>query len=226
MLAEFGTVPKRHLAAVAALGLVSASLTAVVIRTEPDTWVSAILLAPLTIVYVWLTYATTMAMLPTNISIVGAIKFGVTGLALFFPSLVSFGLLLLIGRSSSIVGLILLLALFAFTFVVVPILYGWPVMQAASARWVGPRAALRRTRGIRWQLVIASMVVSGTNRGLPRASPSDDLWVAALMVFLEAVISTFSLLLVVSISVAAWRHMTARDLNLASGLSSDEGRTI
>ncbi|PIC02010.1 hypothetical protein [Caulobacter sp. X] len=86
---------------------------------------------------------------------------------------------------------------------------GWPLLQATSASLVGPWKAFKSTRGLRWQLFLASFLASGLNKAIPKVSSTESLAGASVLALLGGVVTCFSLMLAAAIGVSAWRHMTS-----------------
>ena len=87
-----------------------------------------------------------------------------------------------------------------------PLLQMFNTLQ--SAKLVGPVEALRLTSGFRWPLILASFALGAINRIVPASSATDEFTTVCLLAAIGGVVSMFSAMFGLSVSVAAWRLMT------------------
>ncbi|MNN68959.1 hypothetical protein D3C81_1847060 [compost metagenome] len=125
------------------------------------------------------------------------------------PVVVLLGLLWLSTIYKMGAGVALSGALFIAWLVFMMLLPAWPIMQATSAKLIGPLTAIRATRGIRWPLVMAGFLTAGLNRTIPNASSATDIWSALVLAVVDGAIAMFFAMLAISIAVAAAKLMHA-----------------
>lgn len=154
-------------------------------------------------------YAVSMMVMDKRASLGGFVRFSITSLAMVLPLLLSAGLLLLTAAHGNGWGIALSGTLFAVSLAAPILLPGWPVLQATSTGFVGPLNALRATRGIRWSLFIASLVVSGINRAVPDVGAIEDAWAAMAVAVFGGLIAVLAGMISISIATASAKFMLA-----------------
>ncbi|WGM32427.1 hypothetical protein [Brevundimonas sp. NIBR11] len=162
----------------------------------------------LALVWVGLSYLVPMLMLGRRASAGGFFKFVATSLALLLPMLAAIALLVMalkMGSAFGLLGLVLLLS----AVVLLPMLAGWPLLQANSAGFVSPYWAFKATRGMRWSLVGLSFAVGGMGKTLPGAGTADDLWAALALAALGAAVSFLVAMIGFGMAVVAYKQMAA-----------------
>lgn len=208
--AEFGTIPK---AGLAMIGVVSAASAAaeIYLWTHGSSVTAADYVIGAGLFGGWaaVVYAVSMMMAGSRVEIVGFAKYMATAFAAVLPMLAALGLLLLfmvLGAGG--LALIMLAPMFA-SLIPIMLLPGWPILQATSSKLVGPAEALRLTKGYRWPLILAGFALGAINRAVPTTSATDELTTVCLLAVVGGVASAISAMLGLSISIAAWRLMTA-----------------
>lgn len=207
-LAEFGSIPRRGLIYFGAFAIVTAALEFLTWLHRPTyTVLDDTALIAAMVAWMVAAYAVAMSMIESPPSFGGFAKFVASSLAVVLPPILGLVCLLMAARAN-IGGLAALGgALFIAGLVVASLLVGWPLVEATAQRPVGPVGALRMTKGMRWQLFFASLVIAGVSRGVPDTSITDDLWAAVLLAVLNASASTLISMMALSIAVAAFRFM-------------------
>ena len=211
VMAEFGTIPKAGLAMIG--GVSAASAAAEIYLWAHGSTVTAadyVIGAGLLVGWAVVVYAVSMMLAGNRSGIVSFAKYMTTAFATVLPMLATLCLLLLfVGLGAGGLALIMLVPMFA-SLIPMMLLSGWPVLQTTSNKLVGPVAALRLTNGFRWPLILAGFAMGAINRVVPGASATDELTTVCLLAAVGGVASAFSAMFGLSISVATWRLMTAR----------------
>ena len=213
IVAELGTMPRIALIWFAILGALSASLDLVSWLHRPRfTPIDYLGLAVLVGASLTATYGGSMKMIDRSWSYKGLFRFVATALAMLSPIALALAFLSLARVSQGWVAASLAASLLGITFL--SFLPGWPILQATSRRFVGPWAALKLTKGLRWQLVLASVLTSSLNKAVPSTSTAENFTGASLLAALSGVVTCFSLMLAAAIAVSAWKHMTSETADL------------
>ena len=209
VMVEFGTIP---LAGLALIGAVSAASAAseMFLWADDSTFTAAdyVLGAGLLAGWAIVVYAVSMMLAGNRFGIVSFAKYMATACATVLPIFVALSLLLLFSILDA--GGIVLIAVLPMLASLIPmmLLPGWPILQATSAKLVGPVEALRLTSGFRWPLILASFALGAINRIVPASSATDEFTTVCLLAAIGGVVSMFSAMFGLSVSVAAWRLMT------------------
>jgi hypothetical protein len=212
IVAELGAMPRLALVCFGGIGALSASLDLAFWlhrpRLEPLDYLGIALLLGVSLLA---TYAASMKMVECRWSYGGLARFLATALAMLSPILLA---LVFIGLApGNQLWLAASLAASLLSIVFLSFLPGWPILQATSPRIVGPWAAFKATKGLRWQLFLVSSLTASLNKAVPSMSTAEDIAGAGLLAALGGVVTCFSLMLAAAIAVSAWKHMTseARD---------------
>jgi hypothetical protein len=209
-MSEAGAFPKIGLIYLGAWGLFSAGTDIFAWLHRPsfepaDYFLAAVNLIALAAI----TYSYAAWMAGAQRTLRGAVGFFGTGVAVFLPTLMAFGLLLVAARAKILWAEILLVLTVFVSLLPISILVGWPIWQATSDRLIGPLEALNATKGIRWPLFFAAGIISSLNRGFPSASKVADLRMACALAIGNGVVGCVTTVLGLSIAVAAYRRMLA-----------------
>jgi hypothetical protein len=211
-IAEFGTIPKRGLAYLAIAGAAVAVSDLIFWLHRPDVLlIDYAVGAALLLGWGALLYAVSMTMMDSRLSVTGFIRFIITSVAMILPTALALGLLWLSATYKIGAGMAFSGVLFIISLVVITLLPGWPVMQAKSTKLIGPLAALRATRGIRWSLILAGFVTAGLSRALPMIPSATEVWSALTLAVLAGVIAVFFAMIAISIAVASAKLMLAEN---------------
>lgn len=210
VMAEFGTIPTNGLVMIGSVS--AASAAAEIFLWAPESTLTAgdyVMSAGLLIVWAFVVYAVSMMLAGSRFGAVGFAKYMATAVATALPLLAALGVLILFARLEA-GGLVLIAALAMFASLIpMMLLPGWPVLQATSTKPVGPLSALRLTRGFRWPLILAGFALGAINRVVPAASATDEWTTVCLLAVFGGIVSAFSAMFGLSVSVAAWRLMTS-----------------
>jgi len=208
-LAELGTLPRPALIGFGLVGALSAAWDFAFWFHRPrlTAWdyAGCTVLVGASLV---LSYGVCMEMIGRRRSWGGLVRFLATVAAMVAPLVLGLVIIAMAPGAKGGLGAALaclLLAIFCLSF-----LQGWPVLQATSDSLVGPWAAFKATKGLRWPLFLASSLTGTVNRFVPSISTADNLAGAGLLAVLGGVVSAFSLMLAAAIAVTAWRHMATR----------------
>ncbi len=208
--AEFGTIPKRGLTYLGVAGAAAAATDLIFWSHRPDVLlIDYAVGAALLLGWGVLLYAISMTMMDSRLSVAGFIRFVITSVVMMLPTALGLGLLWLSAIYKNGAGMAFSGVLLIVSIVFTMLLPGWPVMQAKSTKLIGPLAALRATRGIRWSLVIAGFVTGGVNRALPEMSSATEVWAALALAILGGVIVVLSAMIAISIAVTSAKLMLA-----------------
>jgi hypothetical protein len=158
--AEFGTIPKWGLTYLGIAGVATAAADLVFWSHRPDVLlIDYSVGAALLVGWGVLLYAVSMTMMDSRLSVAGFTRFVITSIVMMLPTALALGLLWLSAIYKNGAGMAFSGVLLIVSLVFIMLLPGWPAMQVKSTKLIGPLAALRATRGIRWSLVIAGFVV-------------------------------------------------------------------
>ena len=216
-LAELGNIPKRGLIYLGIAGAAGAAFDLIFWSHRPTVLpIDYAGAAALLIGWGVLLYAVSLTMMDSRPNVVGFIRFAITSAAMMLPAALALGLLWLSAIYKSGTGVAFSGALLVASLVFVFLLPGWPVMQARSARWIGPFAALRATRGFRWPLFLAGFGVGGINRAVPQPSSTTEFWSALGLAVLGGGVAVIFAILAISIAVTAAKLMLAEDADRRS----------
>ena len=206
--AEIGTIPRTALIWFGAVGALSAlsdlSFWFHKPRLTPLDYVGWALLVSASFLS---TYSACMEMIGCRRSWGGLSRFIATLLVMLSPILVAIALLALAHGDQRTLAASLVASLLGIIFL--SFLPGWPVLQVTSPRLIGPWTAFKSTKGLRWQLMLASVLTSSLNKAVPQISTADNLLAAGLLAVLGGIVTCFSLMLAAAIAVSAWKHMTS-----------------
>lgn len=211
VMAEFGTFPRRGLVYLGAISTLAALFDLFTwMRRDDISPLGYGILAVLFICWFSACYASSMLLLNARTSIVGLGKLLVTSFMMTMPVLLAVALVIIGVRTSNPAiyaggGFLIIVG-----FVALPLLQGWPIVQALSSRLIGPLQAFRATAGRRWNLVFAAFLVSALNRFLPSTSSTSEFATACVLAVAGIAVSMASAMAMVSIAVAAARLMTAK----------------
>lgn len=210
VLAEWRSIPAVGLTYLGGWGVLSAGSDLFAWFHRPTYGPADYVLAAVDVIaMVAISYSCAAWMVGAPRTLWSALKFIGTGLLVFMPLVLAFGLLLLAARAK-IQWAVILASLMMFTALLpMTLLTGWPVWQMVSDRFIGPFEALNATRGFRWRLFWASAFVSGLNRGFPSTSKAADLLSACGLAFGNGVVGCLTTVIGLSIGVAAYRKMLA-----------------
>lgn len=100
-------------------------------------------------------------------------------------------------------GIMLLLASLAIT----PLLYPWPLLQAVSPRFIGPREAFRRSAGMRGALLLTAIIFGVIARTDFRPDSTELTLMSVGAITVSLVVNVLSTLFAISVSVAAFKRM-------------------
>lgn len=148
-------------------------------------------------------YLASMAMIGGRRSLSGLGAYVGTAALLTTPALCSFALFLWGGSGLLLPALVLALI----APVASQLLCAWPVLQTTTPRFVGPLEAWRRSRGLRWPLLVAGLVLSGTNGAGLDVGPDDPIGSHVAAFLLSVCASVFTALGMIAISIAAFKRM-------------------
>lgn len=162
-------------------------------------------------------YAVSTMVMAKRASLGGFVRFSITSVAVVLPLLLSAALLLLAAAHGNGWSVALSGTLFAVSLAAPFLLPGWPVLQATSTGFVGPLYALRATRGIRWSLLLASLVVSAINRAVPDIGAIVDAWAAMAVAVFGGLIAVLVGMISISIATASAKFMLAAKYEPESG---------
>jgi len=211
-LAEFGTIPRRELLQLAAGGAAVAASSLIFWSHKPDVLpIDYAMSAALLLGWGALLYAVSMKLMGSRLSMTGFIRFSATSLVMMLPAPILLALLWLSAIYKIGPGIALSGVLFVAWLIFMMLLPAWPILQATSAKFIGPLTAIRATRGIRWPLVMAGFLTAGLNRAIPKASSAMDVWSALILAILDGAIAIFFAMLAISIGVAAAKLMLAKN---------------
>jgi hypothetical protein len=152
-------------------------------------------------------YVAATLMIERPRSWMGLGKFIATFLAMIAPVAIAVGLVLaeLPLAFIVLVAPLLLIGIFLLSF-----LQGWPLLQATSRRWIGPKTAWALTKGIRWPLFIGSSITGSLTRMGPDIAAAQGATEKGLAIAGDGLLTFLSLAFAAAFTVEAWRHMQAR----------------
>ncbi len=207
-IAELGGIPRLGLIYLGLLGVASAGSELFLWSHRPallplDIAILAVVVAASVVAI----YAVSMMMIAARCSVQGLIKFVATWIAMALPVLLSLGLLIVASRASYGAGVAASVVLLLASIVILALMPGWPLRQAVSTTFVGPREAFRSTYGFRWQLIAGALIAGNINRVVPSVADSHDLWTACFIAAVGGIAAVGSAMVGLAISVSAWRRM-------------------
>lgn len=215
-IAELGSIPRRGLIWLGAFAIVVAAMD-LLTWTHRPTYTAAdyAMLAATMAAWVAAAYSISMSMVKKPSSARAFAKFLASSFAVVLLPIIGFASLL-VGASANMGAVVGLgVALIVAGLVAGSLLVGWPILEATSQRPVGPLRAIRMTKGLRWQLFFASLVLGGLMRGIPDTSTTDDFGTAVLLAAVNALGSALVSMVALSIAVAAFKFMSTRTLFLS-----------
>ncbi len=210
IMVEFGTVPMFGVVMITAVSVFS-SVVAVLVLDQSNVPSALQALCAVLVAVGWVVtiYALSMMMIASPASLLSFIKYLAAAIAALIPFGAAIGLMFLAGALGWAILMAIAMATLLVLFFGASLLSGWPILQATSTKLIGPVAALKLTRGFRWPLVMAGMALGGLNRLVPSPSESDSFAAVSVLSGAGAIVSAFTGMFAVSISVAAWRLMLA-----------------
>ncbi|RYG86973.1 MAG: hypothetical protein EON59_08685 [Alphaproteobacteria bacterium] len=207
LFAELGTIPRKGMALIFAVNVLSGLHAFSLWWTGRD-----ISLADLSFFAVEVTFGTVAifvsAMLLANgrLSITGFLRFLACFVVGLLPMLIPAGLLL-VAMSTGYRGP-WVMPLFLFMLAGIPVaalLSAWPLAQALTQSIVSPLGVLSGTRGHRWMLVGANYAIGAINKFSPDLAAQNTVLEALLLAALQMAIGFGSMMLMTAVIVSAWR---------------------
>ncbi len=203
---EMSRIPVPALAALASLAAVSEGLSYAMRSSGSD----PLLIAAAVIVIIsggGVSYLASMTMVDAPRSLKGFGAYAGIAVLVALPAAAGLALLLLSNAAGIplLVPLGLLMALVGL--IAAPILCAWPILQAVSPRFIGPREAFRRTSGIRWALLLAAFALGAISRLDFPVPPGEFTAITAGSMALNALIGVISTIVAIATSVAAFKRM-------------------
>jgi|GEM_PF-4582070 len=192
---------------------------------SPETLATLWVLAPYAVLVSGVEYLGVTAIVRSERSAVGYVRFAFTSVLVILPLLLVVGLLL----TAPVVGKGPALTLF---FVGVPIAFvlsaflpAWPVAQSLSQRLVFPTTILRATHGFRWGLIGMAMVLAAFNRAdlVPPVKDASDVGRAFAYAAGEAGISALSMIYTAAVAGTAFLFAVRNDEGLLPPQSPPSG---
>lgn len=165
----------------------------------------------------WLavTYVSSMSLVGRQSNLASFSRFAVTSLVVLAPvvaGVVVFAAL--VPGPYENLGLGVGFSLLLIGMIVLTLLPALPVAQALSIKFVSPLRLARRTKGHRWQLLLALFVSGSINRLSPDTSAARDYWDAILSALGSGLMTSITSLIAMSIGVTAWRYAVRNDPSL------------
>ena len=205
---ELSAFPQKGLFYLGGWGILSAAADWISWSHRPGYQaVDYVLAASLVVGAAAISYFSVTRMVEAPTTLRSAFWFFGTGGALFVPILLALGAVILAEKLkiqwAVFIGILIVLA----SMLPIAFLPGWPIWQAKALRLISPMEAFRATKGFRWALFFASFVDSYLNRALPKISSTGDFLTAFAIAIGDGLVACLSLIVGVSIGVAAYRRM-------------------
>lgn len=207
VISELSRIPRESVAQLAVLSIVSEAVGVAAWRLQSpgDSFLLGLSFL-LGIAGLAIAYATSMRMIDQPRTRRGLIRYAATALLMLVPPFVALGMVVF-GTVTSQSGLVLAgLGIALISLAVLPMLAAWPVLQSVSPRLIGPAEAFRRSRGMRWPLLMMTLVISGGSRVLPATLEASTLPEALFSALLNAAFGVAAAAVVIAVGVAAFRH--------------------
>lgn len=203
---QTGRIPLPALMALASLAAASEGLGYAIRSFGADPVVVALAITLIISGFV-VSYLASMTMVDAPRSLRGFGAYAGVAVLVALPAVAGLALLL-ISNTAGIPLLVPLGLVLALTgLVAAPLLCAWPILQAVSPRFIGPREAFRRTSGMRWALLIAAFALGAISRLDFPAPPGEFTAVTAGSMALNALIGVISTVVAIATSVAAFKRM-------------------